>query len=131
MKESESPAPLNQAPKARSAESAPRPETRNGSFAPQTRGIEAQHSETSPRSIDLNIDELVLNGFAIADRYAIGNAFERELSRLFTEQGIPQALSENFEIGDIQGSALALERGLDAETIGSELARSVYRGLTR
>jgi hypothetical protein len=40
-------------------------------------------------SIELHIEELVLQGFAPGDRYCIANAVERELLRLFAEQRVP------------------------------------------
>ncbi|MBD0326005.1 MAG: hypothetical protein ICV68_06225, partial [Pyrinomonadaceae bacterium] len=48
-------------------------------------------------NIELHIEELILHGFERRDRYAIADAFERELSRLlseqFAEQGLPSSLS--------------------------------------
>jgi hypothetical protein len=82
-------------------------------------------------SVDLHINELVLNGFAAADRHAIGDAVERELARLFAERGIPQSIRDEIEIADIRADAIALERGLDAETIGSKLAKALYGELSR
>jgi hypothetical protein len=96
----------------------------------QTAAFEPQQHPDSRASIDFRVEELRLSGFKAADRYAIGDAFERELARLFQERGIPTMIGEQIEIGDINGGALALERGLDAETIGHELARSVYEGLS-
>ena len=42
----------------------------------------------TPRtSVDLHIEELLLDGFSPADRYAIREAVERELTRLMNEAG--------------------------------------------
>ena len=40
-----------------------------------------------PYNIELHIEELVLHGFSPRDRDAIGEAVQRELTRLFVEQG--------------------------------------------
>ena len=47
----------------------------------------------TPYNIELHIEELVLHGFAPKDRYTIGEAVQRELSRLFAEQGVHSSLS--------------------------------------
>ena len=36
----------------------------------------------------------MLHGFAPGDRYRIGDAVERELARLFAEQGVPPSLAQ-------------------------------------
>jgi hypothetical protein len=79
----------------------------------------------------LRIEELVLDGFSPADRYAIGEAVERELTRLFSERGIPPVIGDQIEISDLQGGQLVSSRDLDAEALGNELAKIVYRRLQR
>jgi len=44
-----------------------------------------------PAAIELHVEELVLEGFAPAERHAVADAFERELSRLLAERGLPAA----------------------------------------
>jgi hypothetical protein len=46
-------------------------------------------------SINLHIEELILHGFAREERYAIGEALQNELQRLFTTQGLPQSFQED------------------------------------
>ena len=55
--------------------------------------------------IEIHIDELVLYGFAPADRWRIGQAIEHALTRLFAEQGLPPALSMGGELARIDGGA--------------------------
>ena len=45
-------------------------------------------------NIELHIEELVLHGFEPGDRHRIGEAIERELARLFAEQGTPPSLAQ-------------------------------------
>jgi|SRR5579864_1927624 len=82
-----------------------------------------------PPDIELHIEELVLHGFAHGDRYAIGAAVERELVRLFTEQGMPAALANGGEIGRLNAGSFAVTRGSKPEVIGSQVAQSVYGGM--
>ena len=42
--------------------------------------------------VDLHIDELLLDGFAPAERRRVGAALASELERLLTERGVPEAL---------------------------------------
>ena len=85
----------------------------------------------NPRSIDLHIDELVLHGFAPGDRYAIAEAVERELARLFAKGDMPAAFVDRVEITRMDAGAFNVVRGSDAETIGGQVAHAVYGRLSR
>jgi hypothetical protein len=80
-------------------------------------------------NVELHIEELVLHGFAPGDRYRIGDAVERELSRLFAEQGTPPSLARGGDIGSLDGGSFEAKSGSRAETIGIQAARAVYGGL--
>jgi len=82
-------------------------------------------------NIELHIEELVLHGFEPHDRYRIGDAVERELVRLFTEQGVPQSLANGGEIDKLDGGGFEVAPGSKAEVIGAQVARAVYGGLSR
>jgi hypothetical protein len=79
--------------------------------------------------IELHIEELVLDGFAHADRYRIGDTFERELSRLLSEQGVPSALVADGLQTHLDAGACRIAAGSTAEHIGAQLAQAVYGGL--
>ena len=80
-------------------------------------------------NIELHIEELVLHGFAPGDRYAIGEAVQRELTRLFAEQGVHPALAKGRQIERVDGGAFHVRRGSRADAIGTQVAQSVYGGL--
>jgi len=80
-------------------------------------------------NVELHIEELVLRGFSPGDRYRIGDAVERELSRLFTEQGTPPSLARGGDIGRLDGGSFEAKPGSRAETIGIQAARAVYGSL--
>jgi len=93
--------------------------------------LEPRQSQDSPGSVELQIDELVLDGFDAVDKHAIGNAVERELARVFLERGIAQVTGDEIEIDQIRAGATALDRSSDGEAIASELAKVLSGGLKR
>jgi hypothetical protein len=79
-------------------------------------------------SIELHIDELVLHGFAPAERYAMGDAVERELARLLGEQGVPSSLRSENETDEIRGATFNAAPNAKAPAIGRQIAKAVYQG---
>jgi hypothetical protein len=82
-----------------------------------------------PYNIDLHIDELVLHGFAPTERRAIAEAVQRELTRLFTEQGIHPSLSNSYKAERVDGGAFQVQPGAKGNTIGAQVAQAIYGGL--
>jgi hypothetical protein len=79
--------------------------------------------------IEIHIDALVLHDFAPADRWRIGQAIERELTRLFAERGFPPRLSMGGELARIDGGAFHVAAGTALEGLGIQVAQAVYGGL--
>ena len=77
-------------------------------------------------NIDLYIDELVLHGFSPGDRYPVGDAVQQELTRLFTEQGLPPSLSQGGEVAGLDGGAFQSVQGAKPNAIGVQVARAVH-----
>ncbi len=82
-----------------------------------------------PKNIELNIEELVLHGFSPGDRHRIGEAVERELTRLLADQGVPQSLERGGEIVNMYGGAFEVAQGSRAQVVGAQVAKAVYGGL--
>jgi len=82
-----------------------------------------------PKNIELNIEELVLHGFSPGDRYSIGDAVERELTRLLADQGVPQSLERGREIAHVDGGAFEVAPDSRAGVVGAQVAKAVYGGL--
>jgi hypothetical protein len=80
-------------------------------------------------NVELHIEELVLHGFAPADRYTIGESVERELARLFSEQDPPSQLSLSAEIPQLEDGAFEVAYGSKLEVIGSQIAQALYERL--
>jgi len=83
-----------------------------------------------PREIRVDIGELVLDGFGTGvDPQRVSASFERELTRLVRERGVPLAAD-----GPLRADALSglppLPAGLSARRLGQELARAVHAGLS-
>jgi hypothetical protein len=84
-----------------------------------------------PAKIELHIEELVLHGFAPGDRYRIAEAVERELTRLFAEQGASQSLMRGGDLGHLDGGSFGAAAGSKADLIGSQVGNAVYGSLNR
>ena len=82
-------------------------------------------------NIELQIDELVLQGFPPGNRHRIARAVERELTRLFTEQGAPPSLSQGVSLAQIDGGNFTMAPNTSAASIGTHIAQTIYTGFTR
>lgn len=85
-------------------------------------------AQTSAASgpVELHIGELVLDGFAHIDRYSVGEAVERELTRLFMEQGVPRVLAESLELDQSNAGAIQLWPDASPREVGAQIARAIY-----
>ena len=81
------------------------------------------------QNIELHIDKLVLHGFSPGDRHRIGEAVERQLTRILAEQGIPSSLSHGGERSYLDGGKFNAIPNAKAESIGSEVAKSVCKSM--
>lgn len=94
--------------------------------------FESSRTSNGPRhSVELHIEELVLRGFEPAHRYAIGEAIERELTRLFTEHDAPPAITHDFETARLDGGTLQIDPDSSPEVIGARVARAIYGGMSK
>jgi hypothetical protein len=89
----------------------------------------AGNSQTRP-AIELRIDELVLWGADFTGRERIADAVQSELEKLLSDRGLPQRALVESTRESIQGGVASIPRGASAKRIGSEIARTIYGGLT-
>jgi hypothetical protein len=81
------------------------------------------------RSFHVRIDELVLHGFARADRHRIAQALELELARLIRERPL-QGFGKRASVFErVDGGAFRVNPGSNAQTAGTQIAQAVYRSL--
>jgi len=83
-----------------------------------------------PHNIEVHIEELVLHGFAAKDRYAIGEAVQYELQRLFAGRGMPELPAAGYELARLNGGSFTVKHGAKAQAIGTQVAQAVYAGLS-
>lgn len=84
-----------------------------------------------PERVELHIEELVLHGFPPRDRYGIAEAIQRELTRLLIEHGVPAALRQGGDVARLNGGSFEVTLGTSVETIGIQVARTAYQGMTK
>jgi hypothetical protein len=86
-----------------------------------------------PREIEVQvqIEELVLHGFAPSDRYVIGEAVERELVRLLSEKGVPRSLRSENARDEIKAPSFNAALGAKQPAIGQQIAQAVYDGFSQ
>jgi hypothetical protein len=88
---------------------------------------ERRRTNAEYASIELHIDELVLEGFAPGERYRIGDAVQQELTRLLTTQGLN--MTHSAEIEQLRVNAAGVNPRVASATNGEHIARAVYEGL--
>jgi hypothetical protein len=89
-------------------------------------------SEAIPRRpVEVQIEELVLHGFAAGDRQAIAEAVRHELSQLIEAGQLPLAHGNPVALKRIDAGAFQVKAGSKPANSGTQIARSVVRGLRR
>lgn len=81
-------------------------------------------------NVTIEIDELVLHGFAAGDRRRIGEAVQVELARIIAERGLPGVWRESAEAARLDGGAFAVPPAMPATAVGAGIAAAVYRSMT-
>jgi hypothetical protein len=83
-------------------------------------------------NINLHIQELILEGIDIprSQRELLQTVIESELSRLFTENGVPNGFQEGGNIADLPAN-LQLAKNAHPQEMGQQIAQSIYGGLSQ
>ncbi len=82
--------------------------------------------------INLNIDQLVLEGITLSprERRQLQASVETELSRLITENGLASYLhSNNTNVSSLSTGAIQVAANPNPAQLGTQIAHAVYRGL--
>lgn len=90
-----------------------------------------ESSVNTPRSVELHIHQLLLEGFEDADQIAIRRAVETELTLLLSQGGMPQFPSERQSTDCIDGGMFHLGTNTTVRRLGSHIARAIYSGLSK
>ena len=81
---------------------------------------------TSPREIEVRIEELILHGFTPGTRWQVADALESELHVLLAERGVPAAWKNSPE--KLTADAIRATNETRPAVAGEQIARSVYQG---
>jgi len=82
-------------------------------------------------NLELEIEELVLDGFPAADRDRIARAVHGELERLFAEGGVPPSLEAGGNVAKIDGGSFEAAPNASPEAVGAQVARGLYGGMRK
>ena len=80
--------------------------------------------------IELHIDELVLHGFSLGQRYQLAAELEMELTRLFTEKGLPQSFNNAVSLRQLNAGSFQLNNTDKKISAGAQIAGSIYDSFT-
>ncbi|MDH3657581.1 MAG: hypothetical protein OEM77_05540 [Nitrosopumilus sp.] len=79
--------------------------------------------------IKINIGTLVLDGFDFHDHVRITSEFNQELHRLLVKNGLKTDNSESNTVQNINVRNLRIDKNINSQSIGNQLANSVYQNL--
>lgn len=79
--------------------------------------------------IEINIDSLTLHGISPHDKYGIADAVQTELTRLFTERGLPASFNSGVSIPVMNAGSFNLHENALAADTGNNIAGVVYKSL--
>jgi len=80
-------------------------------------------------NIELDIEELILHGFPPGSRYVIGDAVQKELTRLLVERGVPSPLALGGDYPLLDAGWFQLQPESNPKIIGVRIAGTLYQGL--
>ncbi len=83
------------------------------------------------RNIELHIDELVLDGFENIDSDQFGETLQLELSRLFSERGIPALLNRGGALARLDAGEAATATDSTEGSTARQVARAIYGGFEK
>ena len=94
-------------------------------------GLDFQSSAQPRRAVEVQIEELVLHGFAPGDRRAIAEAVQHELAQLIEAGQLPLTQGNSVALKRIDAGAFQVKADSKPASSGTQIARSVVRGLRR
>jgi hypothetical protein len=76
--------------------------------------------------VQLRIGELVLRGFCRGSERAIAKSLERELGRMLTVRGVPDAWTNTRSLEKATANKIHIRAGENGHSIGKGLAHALY-----
>lgn len=94
----------------------------------ERRAANVEKMKRANRNVEIQIDELILHGFHVTDRYAIGDALASELSRLaINAQEYP--FDRDIHIPVQRAREFSVPPNAKPALIGAKVAQTVHAGL--
>ncbi len=87
-------------------------------------------SNDMPTSINIEIDELVLDGFESGERHHIADALIAELTRLFETRDKAEMLLVSDSRDVVETNPVELNANAHGAHVGAQVAQAVYSELT-
>ena len=85
----------------------------------------------TPRSINLHIEELVLEGLVDVDPEIVRSAIEQHMTLLLAQGGAPGPLTSQGQTAHLKDGSIDITPGAGAEAIGNQAAQTLYKGLSQ
>jgi len=83
------------------------------------------------RAIALHINELVLHGFPLQGRHAVGDAVQAELTRMLSRTGLPDFVANVGQTDALDGGSFHVTPQAKPNAVGGLIAKAVYGGRRR
>jgi hypothetical protein len=87
--------------------------------------------QQAPAAVNLRIEELILHGFAPADRHRIAQGMQAELARLVSQGRSLRSLKSSLTLERVEGGAFTVKAGSSQRSTEVQIARAIYQGLQR
>lgn len=86
-------------------------------------------ASSSPGTIEVHIEQIVLHGYSPADTHRLGEALQAELTRLVQKQGVNGSGMGNLSLQTLDGGRLKAAENPSTEMLGARLAHSIHQVL--
>lgn len=81
------------------------------------------------KRVEVEIEELVLNGFGFADRLRIADSIKEELARAISERGMERPAGLRADVAKLDAGSFHVAPNANADGIGKQVARTVHGAL--
>jgi hypothetical protein len=95
----------------------------------ERRAANVQKMKRAVRSVDVQIDELILHGPFASSRYDIGDAFSHELEHLLGEVNPDSSFIKEDHIRVLGTDPIAISPKAKPDVLGAQIAQAVHGGL--
>jgi hypothetical protein len=81
------------------------------------------------KKVILHIDRLVLKGFRNEDRHAIAEGLHQELTQALVDTQAVHQLTTNGDVLHLRAASIQILRSSTPQHVGSQVARSIGKGM--